>query len=192
MMMNKTSLRRHLRDVRRAYVARMSATDRARTFSILPSPIKPLFAHRPVVAGYAAVAGECNVMTLLGQIDALGCPVALPWFANRSAPMQFKLWMPGTALSPAPFGGGQPEDAAQTVDPAVLLMPLIGFDRAGNRLGQGGGHYDRLLAQHADAVAVGVGWSVQEVTEIPTDPWDIPLDHILTEREWITPMKAST
>lgn len=83
--------------------------------------------------------------------------------------------------------------------PSIILLPLVGFDRHGSRLGQGAGHYDRALAT-LDAqcledpasvgqrpVRIGIAWSVQEAATLPRDPWDMPLDHIITEKEWITP-----
>ncbi len=71
--------------------------------------------------------------------------------------------------------------------PAVLVCPLVAFDRAGNRLGQGFGYFDRWLAGHAQAVAVriGLGFSCQEVPRIPVEAHDVPLDCIITEREVI-------
>ncbi len=191
-MMDKPAQRRALRAARGGYLAAISPADRARAFHVLPSPMTPLFSDRPAVAGYVAVGDECDAMALLELIAERGCPVALPWFADQGAAMHFKIWTPGQPLAPAPFGGGQPADTAADVDPQLLLLPLIGFTRAGQRLGQGGGHYDRALARLPDAVAVGVAWSAQEAAALPVDPWDVPLDHILTEREWITPMKAST
>lgn len=84
--------------------------------------------------------------------------------------------------------------------PHVILLPLVAFDRSGTRLGQGGGHYDRAMAALArlpeperpaisrpPIVRIGIAWSVQEHPCLPRDPWDIPLDHIITEQEWITP-----
>ncbi|QJQ32890.1 5-formyltetrahydrofolate cyclo-ligase [Sphingomonas lacunae] len=84
--------------------------------------------------------------------------------------------------------------------PDVILLPLVAFDRTGTRLGQGGGHYDRAIAalgqlpapEHTaiarpPIVRIGIAWSVQEHPPLPRDPWDIPLDHIITEQEWITP-----
>ena len=190
-MTDKPTLRQELRAARRDYLAAITPADRARAFRVLPSPMTPLFADRPTVAGYAAIGEECDVTELLELIAERGCPLALPWFADRAAPMRFKAWMPGAPLAPAPFGGGQPADDAPDVDPQLLLVPLIGFDRGGNRLGQGGGHYDRALARLPGATRIGIAWSAQEAETLPADPWDLVLDHILTEREWITPMKAT-
>ena len=73
----------------------------------------------------------------------------------------------------------------------VILLPLLGFDRNGNRLGFGGGFYDATLAglRLRDAAStpllVGVGYAAQEVAAIAPQPWDVRLDYIATERELI-------
>lgn len=69
----------------------------------------------------------------------------------------------------------------------ALLIPLVGFDRAGNRLGMGAGFYDRSLAglRRPKPLLIGIAFSGQEVDQLPADPWDIPLDYIVTDREII-------
>jgi 5-formyltetrahydrofolate cyclo-ligase len=71
------------------------------------------------------------------------------------------------------------------MSPDIILVPLLAFDRQGRRLGQGGGHYDRLLARNPQAKAVGLAYAAQEVPLVPTEPHDRRLDWILTEREAI-------
>jgi 5-formyltetrahydrofolate cyclo-ligase len=65
--------------------------------------------------------------------------------------------------------------------PTSLLVPLLGFDRKGHRLGQGGGYYDRYLATRRPALVVGLAFALQEVAALPVDPWDCRLDVIVTE-----------
>jgi 5-formyltetrahydrofolate cyclo-ligase len=90
-------------------------------------------------------------------------------------------------LSPDSFGILSPALTAAAVQPAIILTPLLAFDRAGGRLGQGGGHYDRVLAslKPKGAIAVGLAYAIQEVVEIPTGEHDQRLDWIVTEREAI-------
>ena len=66
----------------------------------------------------------------------------------------------------------------------MILTPLLAFDAALNRLGQGAGHYDRAFAANAGAWRIGVAWSVQRVETLPADPWDVPLHNIITEQGW--------
>jgi 5-formyltetrahydrofolate cyclo-ligase len=79
-------------------------------------------------------------------------------------------------------------------DPCIILVPMLAFDRTGTRLGQGGGHYDRALAtaelsmkrQGQRLLKVGIAWSIQEMVALPREPWDVALDGVLTEKEWIS------
>jgi 5-formyltetrahydrofolate cyclo-ligase len=80
----------------------------------------------------------------------------------------------------------QPLLSAEACAPDLILTPLVGFDRALNRLGQGAGYYDRAFAARPDSLRIGIAWSIQECDGLMTDPWDMPLDAVLTEKEWIT------
>ena len=71
------------------------------------------------------------------------------------------------------------------IAPDAIMSPLIGFDREGNRLGQGGGFYDRAFARYASARRIGLAWSVQESDTLPVDSWDQRLHAVVTERERI-------
>ena len=66
--------------------------------------------------------------------------------------------------------------------PDIVVTPLLGFDCDLQRLGQGGGFYDRALAGRTDAKKIGFGWAIQQLPAIPCDPWDIVLDMVVTER----------
>ena len=98
----------------------------------------------------------------------------------------FLQWQPGDELIEGAFGLMQPKSSAPTLTPDIVLVPLVAFDRALNRLGQGAGHYDRALSIIDNVQTIGIAWSVQEAGAIPADPWDVPLDAILTEKEWIS------
>jgi 5-formyltetrahydrofolate cyclo-ligase len=92
--------------------------------------------------------------------------------------------VPGTALEPAGLGLSVPPAESPEVDPAMLLVPLLGFDRRGGRLGYGGGFYDRTLARLRAAgpvLAVGVGFAAQELPLVPRDRFDQRLDWLVTE-----------
>ena len=101
--------------------------------------------------------------------------------------MRFLAWQVGDPLVAGPSGLLQPAADTKAVVPDTILVPLIGFDRALNRLGQGAGYYDRAFATLTDARRIGLAWSVQELSALPCDPWDEPLHAIATERGWIEP-----
>jgi 5-formyltetrahydrofolate cyclo-ligase len=180
----KAELRTQLRGVRRAFVAERGsailALDR-----ILTSHIKTLTDNVKCVSIYSARGGECDVMTAISGILLPTSELALPCATSKSAPLVFRRWRIGEPRIIGPLGFDEPLENAPEIAPDLIFAPLIGFDRRLNRLGQGAGHYDRAFAAFPYSVRIGVAWSCQEVDAIPTDPWDVPLDGIITEKEWI-------
>ena len=140
-----------------------------------------------VVATYVPVGAEADPAPLHQAALQASCTLALPHVVDRATPLRFLAWDQETPLASGPFGLKQPADDTGVVAPDIILTPLLGFDRLGNRLGQGAGHYDRAFAAHPDAWRIGVAWSVQQVALLQPDPWDVPLHAIATEQEWITP-----
>lgn len=132
------------------------------------------------MGAYVACGDEPDILPMLADIGTL----ALPHHVGRVATMDFRRWSPGEPLVKGPWGTRQPADAA-AARPGLILCPLVGFDRRGGRIGQGGGHYDRYFARYPDALRVGIAWSVQEVDAVPSEPTDIALDAVLTEQEYI-------
>lgn len=177
--MDKPALRRALRLARSAFgpagPVRVSDSFRARLAAGL------------VVASYMPVGDEADPSPLAQAAVNAGCVLALPHVVDKPTPLRFLAWDDEIALSAGPFGLSQPPESAAVMVPDVILTPLLGFDRAGNRIGQGAGHYDRAFAAHPDAWRIGVAWSVQEVAALEPDAWDVPLHAIATEQEWIVP-----
>lgn len=139
-----------------------------------------------VVSGYWPIGDELDIRPLLAALDRRGHPLCLPVVTGRGQPLVFRAWRPGDALTPAPFGTRvPPEDAPERV-PHALLVPLLAFDKAGYRLGYGGGFYDRTLARlrasDPATLAVGVAFAAQEVAAVPHAATDERLDWIVTER----------
>lgn len=134
-----------------------------------------------VVAGFWPMGAEIDIRPLLEALHAHGHAVLLPETPVRGNPLIFRHWHPGMAMVAERFGTWRPTGAIAT--PTWLLVPLLAFDRAGRRLGYGGGYYDRTLAGLPGAVAVGVGWAAQEMAAVPAGPQDARLDAIATERD---------
>jgi 5-formyltetrahydrofolate cyclo-ligase len=127
---------------------------------------------------------ELDPRPLMRALHEAGHGVCLPVVVERAAPLVFRAWTPETALLPNVFGTSAPPADAPRARPDVLLVPLLAFDRAGWRLGYGGGYYDRTLRElrsHGDALAVGFAYAAQEVEALPREPFDEPLDWIVTE-----------
>ena len=155
-------------------------------FSRLPSPLAALCTAGKTVAGYIAVGSEADPMRLMQATEERGCNLALPHIIGKAQPMRFLRWSSGDALEPGPFGLLQPRADAVEVHPDIVLTPLVAFDDSLMRLGQGAGHYDRALSLLDRAFTVGIAWSVQQCDALPADPWDIPLNAVLTEKSWIS------
>jgi 5-formyltetrahydrofolate cyclo-ligase len=109
--------------------------------------------------------------------------VGVPVIIGPGQALRFREWSPGCAMVEGEFGARIPAEGAW-VEPEVVIVPLVGFDARGYRLGYGGGFYDRTLAAlraSAPRLAVGFAFAVQEVEEVPTDATDAALDMIVTE-----------
>ncbi|MFW2829349.1 5-formyltetrahydrofolate cyclo-ligase [Sphingomonas sp. ID0503] len=183
-MIDKPALRRALRAKRRDFVDAMSAQERDAAQAALCDRVMTDITAGPV-ALYLAGGAEVDVGGAVEPLLERGIDVALPHVIGRDDLMRFLLWRPGEPLFEGTMGLIQPNPNAREVSPAVILTPLLGFDRALNRIGQGAGHYDRAFAAHPAARRIGVAWSVQEVDALPLDPWDVPLHAVVTESEWI-------
>jgi 5-formyltetrahydrofolate cyclo-ligase len=183
---SKSELRAFYRKARADFAESLSDRERQIAFGAAPKALSAYFAQGKTVAGYIPVGSEADPRALLGIAHAAGCKTALPFVTNRAAPMQFLCWSPGDPLHDGPFGLMQPESAAEPCQPDIVLTPLVAFDLNLMRLGQGAGHYDRALSLLDRAVVVGIAWSAQVASLLPADPWDIPLNAVLTEKAWIT------
>ena len=184
--LGKTALRAQYRAARDAYVAALDTTGKTLAFRQAPQMLSQLFKPGVVVAGYCAIGSEADPRHMLDQAAAMGCTIALPFVVSRVAPMQFLEWQTDSPLVPGVFGLRQPESSAAVAIPDIVMVPLVAFDQKLMRLGQGAGHYDRALSLLPNTVKIGISWSVQQADMLPADPWDIPLDAILTEKAWIT------
>lgn len=174
-MADKRKLRKQLREARDRFVLTGPG----------PVVLPPLFlgALRPgiTVASYYPMPGEIDPAPLEAAATAAGALLALPVVIDRPTPIRFHLAEAKTLVD-GPFGLRQPPASAREAAPDIVLTPLLGFDSRLNRLGWGAGHYDRAFADHPHALRIGLAWSVQQVDVLPTDPWDVPLHAIATER----------
>ena len=156
----------------------------------------PLFLRAKRVAVYLANEGEVNPSIIYDIFNGAGkrcfLPVVHPFKQNR---LHFAPYQPSTKLTSNRFGILEPCLKSSKLSPAwsldLVLMPLVGFDRQGNRLGMGGGFYDRTFDFTAKKLSpspqlIGLAYSFQELKTIQSQPWDIPVSGIVTEKEYIS------
>ena len=141
-----------------------------------------------VVAGYAAMGAEADPQAILRALLKRGHAIALPVIHAAEKPLSFRVWHPNAHHVTGAHGIKAPHGSARTLVPDILIVPLVAFDRAGHRLGQGGGFYDRTLKslwRRKRVIAVGLAYAAQEVPSLAAEAHDEPLDWIVTEREAI-------
>ena len=142
-----------------------------------------------IVAGYVRFRTEIDPAPLMAFLAGQGARLCLPVTPTApNAPLRFRAHAPGDALAKGRFGVAEPLDTAPDVRPSLLLTPLLGFDRAGGRLGYGQGHYDRTLAQLRAAgpvLAIGLAYDAQEAPAMPAEAHDQRLDGVLTPTQAI-------
>ncbi|MGA2815596.1 MAG: 5-formyltetrahydrofolate cyclo-ligase [Xanthobacteraceae bacterium] len=156
--------------------------------AIAARPFPLAIAPGTIVSGFMPMNTEINPLPLMRKLAGQGARLALPVMAGRGKPLIMRAWASGEPLSAGVWGIREPEPEAAEVNPDILLVPLVAFDRAGHRIGYGGGYYDRTIAQlraRKAVIAVGLAFATQEVPAVPTTPRDERLDLVLTEREVI-------
>ena len=134
-----------------------------------------------IVAGYHAHKDEADPVLLLAALARAGAHIAFPRVTAKNSPLEFHLVPDGEILRPGAYGVREPLEDWPRAIPDILLVPLLGFDDHGYRLGYGGGYYDRTLASLPKARAVGIAYAGQRMDFLPHDAHDYPLTAILTE-----------
>ncbi|MFC4671599.1 5-formyltetrahydrofolate cyclo-ligase [Seohaeicola nanhaiensis] len=134
------------------------------------------------LAGYMAMRTEIDPTPAMAEAAAHG-PVGVPVIRAAGQPLRFSRWEPETAMIDGPFGARIPA-VEELIDPEILIVPLVAFDAHGNRLGYGGGFYDRTLEElraRRPRLAIGFAFDAQEAGSLPLEVTDQPLDMIVTE-----------
>lgn len=143
--------------------------------------------HGMAIGGYMPINSEIDPLPAMQALSAHG-PVAVPVVEAKAAPLRFDIWTPEMEMIEGAFGARVPK-ISEPIVPDVLIVPLVAFNRAGHRLGYGGGFYDRTLAklrETGDVFAVGFAYGGQEMSDFPVSQFDAPLDAIVTDGEVFT------
>jgi 5-formyltetrahydrofolate cyclo-ligase len=188
----------------RAERAAMSAAERSEQSQKLCEHLKQYLpgldgnpsAHH-IIAAFWPLADEPDITPILHALLQAGHTVVLPVVAKHAAPLEFHRWSPATSMTPGNFGVMEPA-RTQALQPDILLVPTLGYTRQADRLGYGGGYYDRTLAEmqnnlHAP-LTIGIGWSEGLLTHKYPDyqpqAHDMPLHAVLSAQGW-TPARPS-
>ena len=181
--MKKAEIRKTLRAKRRDHVAALPDSMRALMFHRPPGPLLDLIPEDGAIGFYRAGEFEAPTASYARFFFEQGRTIALPRFWAKDRAMDFAIHaapFEESDCEPGPFGIPQPVKEAAAAKPSVLFVPLLGFTAEGARIGQGGGHYDRWLADHPDTVAIGMAWDAQVCEDLPLEAHDQPLSAVVT------------
>jgi len=177
----KSALREQMKELREELSAR--DPDAGETLAD-KFPLKLLERYGPTVAVYLPIGSEIDPRPLITKLIQADAQLALPCIGADGV-MVYRAYRRGDPLESAKFGLLEPNRDVPEVTPTLVITPLLAFDRAGNRLGYGQGHYDRALTRLREKGRVfvcGIGFMGQEVSDLPAEPHDIPLDWMMTEK----------
>lgn len=137
-----------------------------------------------VISAYWPINGEMDVRPLLAMLHELGHQCALPAINGRDTPLSFTRWTPDVEMKKSSFG--TMEAISEKVLPEFVIVPMLGFDMRGHRLGYGAGHFDRTFAAWNDIghpyMRIGAAYEVQKLAEVPAEAHDVPMELIVTDR----------
>lgn len=190
MPQDRQALRQHLRQQRRA----LSPEQQRQASQALTRRLidQPEIDQASTIALYLANDGEPNLMPLIRLLwqrhKSLALPVMDP---NDPKQIQFQRFAPDTALVNNRYGIAEParveRETLERDKMDLMLMPLVGFDDRGNRLGMGAGYYDRYLAgEGTRPLLIGCAHDIQRLECLESQPWDIPLDAVVTPERWLS------
>jgi 5-formyltetrahydrofolate cyclo-ligase len=150
----------------------------------LPIPVGP----GAIVSGFFPIKSEISPLPLMRRLADAGAQLALPVVVERGHPLIMRAWSFGAPLVAGVWGIREPCADVPEVAPDIVIVPLVAFDRTGQRIGYGAGFYDMTLARlrrQKPVTAIGIAFAVQEIAAVPATPRDVRLDLVLTEREVI-------
>ena len=133
---------------------------------------------------YVSKPMEVHTRALIGQLLAQGKAVVVPIIEKETKTLRLSYIEDPAVLSRSTFDVAEPvghELPAQASDVKAVIIPMLAFDKRGNRLGYGAGYYDRFLTTHPHMTRIGIAFACQELPEIPIDPTDAGMDLIVTD-----------
>ncbi|MFA4860946.1 5-formyltetrahydrofolate cyclo-ligase [Methanoregula sp.] len=176
----KSSIRQILRERKDA----MDPEDRLKKSSIICRHLMTLLSEDETVMAYTSKEKEVNTVPIITTLLERTNPVIVPIIVKEDVSLRLSYLRDFAALVPSTFGVPEPigsEIPARGEDVDTILLPMLGFDRTGGRIGYGAGYYDRFLEKFPDLRKIGIAFACQEIDRLPLDPTDVRMDHIITE-----------
>ena len=178
--MKKSEIRKKILKIRRQNISKNLDIDFKKILRILK---KNKVSHK-IIGGYYPYNFEINPINILEKFEKQKYQISLPRIKKKSQ-MDFFLWSTEDPLLINKYGIPEPT-SNKIMYPNILLVPLVAFDKYNNRIGYGGGFYDRYikkLRKNKKIITIGLAYSFQKIKEVPTNNYDIKLDFIMTEKK---------
>jgi len=173
-----------LRDRARALRSSLSPAEiREKSERICRNLMDVLDGENPLMV-YVSKPREVHTRALISLLLAQGKSVVVPIIEKDTKTLRLSYLDDPAVLSQSTFNVLEPvghELPAQASDVKAVIIPMLAFDKRGNRLGYGAGYYDRFLTTHPHLTRIGIAFACQELTEIPADPTDAGMDMIVTD-----------
>ena len=173
-----------VRQVLRGRKDAMNPKARLRKSRAICRHLQGLIRDRETVMVYTSKEKEVSTVPLITSLFLRGNPVVVPIIVKDDISLRLSYLRDFSALVPSTFGVPEPigsEIPAYGGDVDLIILPMLGFDRRGGRIGYGAGYYDRFLGKHPRIRKIGIAFSCQEIGRLPVDATDVRMDQIVTE-----------
>ena len=173
-----------IREILRKKKDAMLPEDRLEKSKMISRHLMDLVKKEETVMVFTSKEKEVNTKPLIFSLFEQKNPVVVPIIVREDVSLRLSYLRDFSALVPSTFGVPEPigsEIPAAAEDIGTIILPMLGFDRRGGRIGYGAGYYDRFLSKNRNMRKIGVAFACQEMDNLPVDENDIPMDHIVTE-----------
>ncbi len=184
-----------IRQILRGRKDSMNPKDRLEKSHVICRNLLGLIRDGETVMVYTSKEKEVNTVPLITALLQRGNPVVVPIIVKEDVSLRLSYLRDLSVLVPSTFGVPEPIGSEIPVahgDIDTIILPMLGFDREGRRIGYGAGYYDRFLEKNRDLRKIGIAFACQEMEKLPVDVNDIPMDCIITENGIVFSYRVNT